>query len=95
MTIRVRAHVPTMAALAAGLIALWSTADAAPGYVTDGVNLRAGPGIDYPLLAPLPPGTPAEIFGCLDGWTWCDIAVNGPDGALRGWARRSPAAARL
>ena len=86
MTIRVRAHVPAMAALAAGLIALGSTADAAPGYVVDGVNLRAGPGVEYPLVQPLPPGTPAEIFGCLPGWTWCDIAVNGPDGDVRGWA---------
>ena len=71
--------------------AAWTTlstaALAAPGVVTGtGVNLRAGPGVDYPLVASLPPGTGAEIYGCLPGWTWCDVAVNGPDGSLRGWA---------
>ena len=68
------------------LLAAVGTASAAPGFVVDGVNLRAGPGVDYPLLAPLAAGTPAEIYGCLDGFTWCDVAVDGPDGALRGWA---------
>ncbi|WP_428377113.1 SH3 domain-containing protein [Lichenicoccus sp.] len=63
-----------------------ATAWAAPGVVVGGVNLRAGPGVDYPALAALPPGTGAEIFGCLPGWTWCDVAVNGPDGGVRGWA---------
>lgn len=69
----------------ASLIALASAlapAQAAPGLVVQGINLRAGPGTDYPWLASLDPGTPAEIFGCLDGWSWCDIAADG----IRGWA---------
>ena len=61
-------------------------ARAAPGVLVEGLNLRAGPDVDYPAIAQLPPGTQADIFGCLPGWTWCDIAVNGPGGGLRGWA---------
>ena len=79
-------RIPAVALAAASLLALAGSAHAAPGYVVEGVNLRAGPGVEYPLVAPLPDGTPAEIFGCLDGWTWCDIAVNGPEGGVRGWA---------
>ncbi len=70
-------------ALLAGLAMLGPmAADAAPGVVTQNINLRAGPGIDYPLVAQLPAGTPAEIFGCLQGWGWCDVAIQD----ARGWA---------
>ena len=58
-----------------------ATAAASPGIVTQNINMRAGPGIDYPLVAQLPQGTQAEIFGCLPGWGWCDVAVQD----LRGW----------
>lgn len=57
------------------------TAQASPGYLNQGMNLRSGPGVDYPLIASLPPGTQAEIFGCLPEWSWCDVAI----GDLRGW----------
>ncbi len=71
----------------AGLAALLgvsgaASAGAAPGVVTQGVNLRAGPDVGYPLIEPLDAGTPVEIFGCLDGWTWCDVGVSN----ARGWA---------
>ena len=77
----------TRGALVAGIVVCAAGhANATPGYVVEGVNLRAGPGVDYPLLAPLPDGTPTDIIGCLSGFTWCDMVVNGPAGALRGWA---------
>ncbi len=63
------------------LAALAGTAHAVPGYVVQGINMRAGPGVDYPWIASLPPGTRTEIFGCLDGYTWCDVAAVG----ARGW----------
>ncbi len=62
-------------------LAALARADAAPGYVVQGINLRAGPGVDYPWIASLPPGTPADIFGCLPDYTWCDVATVG----TRGW----------
>lgn len=78
-----RLHASARAGIAAllGLTALATAAQAAPAYLNQGMNLRAGPGVDYPLLASLPPGTQAEVFGCLQGWIWCDVATTG----LRGW----------
>ena len=67
--------------LVAGLTMFAGPADAAPGVVTQNINMRAGPGIDYPLVAQLPQGTPTEIFGCLSGFGWCDVAVQD----ARGW----------
>lgn len=54
---------------------------AAEGYTLAGVNLRAGPGTGYPIVAQMPPGIPLSIQGCLAGGAWCDVA----SGPLRGW----------
>ncbi len=78
---RLRASARAGVAVLLGLTALATAAQAAPAYLNQGMNLRAGPGVDYPLLASLPPGTRAEVFGCLQGWSWCDVATSG----LRGW----------
>lgn len=64
-----------------GLALPCQMAQATPGFLNQGMNLRAGPGVDYPWIASLPPGTQAEIFGCLPEWSWCDVATQG----LRGW----------
>jgi uncharacterized protein YraI len=50
-------------------------------FTTQSVNLRAGPDRSFPLVSWLPGGTPVSIFGCLNGWHWCDVAV----GFNRGW----------
>lgn len=52
---------------------------------SDGLNLRAGPGVDRAVLELLPPGTrvmPLERFG-----RWLSVSVLGADGAPRrtGW----------
>lgn len=68
-------------ALASLLLAVPSLAQAATGYVTGNVNLRAGPDAGYPLIALLPAGTDVDVQGCTAGWEWCDvIAYNN-----RGW----------
>jgi uncharacterized protein YraI len=54
---------------------------AGEGYVTGNVNLRAGPDTYYPSVAMLGAGTPVAIEGCVDGWSWCDVAT----GDDRGW----------
>lgn len=51
------------------------------GYATANANLRAGPATGYPRVATVPAGARLQIFGCLDGWYWCDVAW-GPE---RGW----------
>lgn len=50
-------------------------------YTSRTVNMRAGPSREYPLVAQVPGGTPVDVGGCVDDWTWCDVSV-GPD---RGW----------
>jgi len=69
-----------IAALGLSLIAI-SAAFAADGYVTGNVNLRAGPDSSYPRVAMLNAGTPVAIEGCVDGWSWCDVAT----AEERGW----------
>jgi uncharacterized protein YraI len=68
------------AALLAG-IAVPALAAAAPGFATGNVNIRAGPGTDYPVITTISAGSGVEIIGCLSGWAWCDVAWAG----ARGW----------
>ncbi|WP_426959466.1 SH3 domain-containing protein [Muricoccus radiodurans] len=73
-------------ALAATLtLALAAPASAAPGFATNDVNLRAGPGVNYPRVTAVPSGAAVEIFGCLDRFTWCDTQFGG----IRGWVSGS------
>ena len=67
-------------ALSLSIFAITS-AFAADGYVTGDVNLRAGPDTSYPRVSMLDSGTPVAIEGCVDGWSWCDVAA----GDNRGW----------
>lgn len=70
-------------AATAALIALPGVASAQPPAVAaKSVNLRAGPGRDYPLVLQVGPGTPLAVQGCVDGYAWCDVIVPGNS---RGW----------
>jgi uncharacterized protein YraI len=71
----------TLLSLALSLSCFATAAVAADGYVTGNVNLRAGPDVSYPSVDMLPAGTSVAIYGCVDGWSWCDVS-NGSD---RGW----------
>ncbi|MDE1174683.1 MAG: SH3 domain-containing protein [Parvibaculaceae bacterium] len=68
-------------ALGLALACLPVLAQAAPAFVTRSANLRAGPDTGYPVVAALQPGVQVELFGCIQGWSWCDVAVSG----YRGW----------
>lgn len=52
-----------------------TSAFAAEAYVTGNVALRAGPDSSYPRVAMLRAGTPVAVQGCVDGWSWCDVAT--------------------
>ncbi|WP_426700311.1 SH3 domain-containing protein [Rhodanobacter sp. Col0626] len=67
--------------LASASLAFPALAQAADGYVTGNVNLRAGPDTSYPLIDQIPAGTGVDVQGCTDGWEWCDVIVYGN----RGW----------
>ena len=71
----------SIAVLAAATIAAPVAASAAPARVTANVNLRAGPGTEYYPIVVLPAGAPVELYGCLQGYTWCDVSF----GRERGW----------
>jgi uncharacterized protein YraI len=53
-----------------------------PGYTTTALDLKAGPGASYPVVATIPAGDSVTIYGCLSGWSWCDVGWQGD----RGWA---------
>jgi uncharacterized protein YraI len=67
---------------AAGLFMLApAIAQAAEGYSTANVNMRAGPSTRYPAVAVIPVGSSVEIRGCLSDVNWCDVEFYGG----RGW----------
>jgi len=67
--------------LAALVLCAPLAAQAAEGWVVADISLQAGPDPSYPSITELTAGTPVSIQGCIDGWTWCDVAV----GYDRGW----------
>lgn len=56
-------------------------AAAEAAYATQAVNMRAGPGTDFPVVTALAANHDVEIYGCLEGRTWCDVGTS----AGRGW----------
>lgn len=75
---------------------LWTTAAAAalvlpaaamaaqPAFTTTDVNLRAGPGTDYPVVDTIPGGARLRIQGCIAGYNWCSVAWRGEYGWAQG-----------
>jgi uncharacterized protein YraI len=63
------------------LLAVCGIATAQNAYTAKPMNVRAGPNRDYPLVAQVDAGTPLDVHGCLDGWSWCDVSFDGN----RGW----------
>ncbi len=59
-----------------------SPALAIPGYSTAHLNLRTGPGTQYPIAGVMEYNVRSEITGCLADYSWCSITVAG----LSGWA---------
>jgi uncharacterized protein YraI len=51
------------------------------GYPITDVNLRAGPGTEYPVILTVPADAPITILGCLPDYTWCDSVFEN----YRGW----------
>ncbi|WP_162374739.1 SH3 domain-containing protein [Pseudoxanthomonas sangjuensis] len=72
----------TTAFVALGLLAAPTMASAATtAYANSTVSLRTGPDAGYPRVATLRAGTPLQVYGCINDWSWCDVSV----GRDRGW----------
>jgi len=68
----------------AGVLALSTGfAAAAPAVVENDLNLRAGPGPEFAIVAAMPAGSPVDVMGCEA--SWCRVAFNG----TVGWASRA------
>jgi uncharacterized protein YraI len=53
--------------------------------VTTDLNMRAGPSTEFPVVSVLPDGASVNVFGCVRGYSWCDVSWRG----RRGWASAS------
>ncbi|MCP4384525.1 MAG: DUF1236 domain-containing protein [Hyphomicrobiales bacterium] len=67
-------------ALATVLLA--GPAFAISGYSTAHLNLRTGPGTQYPVEGVMDRNVRSEITGCLADYSWCAVQVSG----VNGWA---------
>ncbi|WP_262031742.1 SH3 domain-containing protein [Microvirga sp. Mcv34] len=61
-----------------------TTALAAPGVTTAGVNFRSGPGTSFSSIRTLPAGTAVEIGECEESGSWCAVSVKGQSGFISG-----------
>jgi uncharacterized protein YraI len=70
-----------LAAVATTAVALSSAvaADLVATAVTP-LNIRSGPGPQYPVIGYIPQNTPAVIVGCLQDSLWCRVNYNGQPG---------------
>jgi uncharacterized protein YraI len=65
-----------------GLLVLSGTALAqSQAYANAPVDIYAGPAPDYPVVAQVPQGAPLTVMGCVEDYSWCDVAAPG----VRGW----------
>lgn len=72
----------TMGATIAGLLlATTAHAETTATAWTD-LNLRAGPGISYDVVAVIPAAQSVTVDGCLDASNWCRVT----HGEFNGWA---------
>ncbi len=69
------------AALVVGGVAAATPAEAHPGVTRVRLNLRAGPGVRFPVVHVFARGAVVDVLGCLEVADWCDVAWRGG----RGW----------
>lgn len=67
--------------LGAPLLIFSAAAMAQNAMTTEPADLYAGPDNAYPVVAQLDSNTPVQVMGCLDDWSWCDVALED----ARGW----------
>jgi uncharacterized protein YraI len=48
------------------------------------LNLRAGPGVGYPIVGVIPAGMAVDVAGCLEAESWCRVSMAGAEGWASG-----------
>jgi uncharacterized protein YraI len=78
-----RSGLKTVLAIGVSFVALGAggVASAYEAYVTQNAPLEAGPSPDYPQVAQLDAGAPVTVYGCINGYEWCDVSFQD----YRGW----------
>src|SRR5690606_8080645 len=72
-----------VSAAAAALLTLSGAAFAQQAvHATTDLNVRAGPGPEYPVIGSIPIDGEAMLHGCIEGSRWCQVTA----GSLEGWA---------
>lgn len=51
-----------------------------PAYSTSRLNLRGGPGEEFPVVGIMEKNVTVEVTGCLADWSWCVVNVSGVPG---------------
>ena len=74
-------HMTLPAALLALAIAGPAQAQTTATATTD-LNIRSGPGPEYPVLGHIQDNRSAEVLGCIQGSLWCQVDYRG----TQGWA---------
>jgi uncharacterized protein YraI len=78
---RTHAIIGLASLVGAALIA--GPASALTAYSPTGhLNVRSGPGFQYPVVAQMQVNVPAAVTGCIADYTWCGVAIGG----VTGWA---------
>ena len=49
---------------------------------TGHLNVRSGPGFQYPVVAQMPANARFPVTGCIQDYSWCSVVV----GSVTGWA---------
>lgn len=80
MQTRVIASGPAALVFLAVLAAVSPAAAAMSAYASAAVNLRAGPGTQFPVVRTVPAGVAIVSYGCLADYTWCDVGYAGARG---------------
>ena len=68
-----------VSALACGAM-LAAPAVAFPAFSTTLLNLRSGPGEEFPIVGVMERNVRVDMTGCLPDWSWCVVTVAGVPG---------------
>lgn len=75
-----------LALIAVAIMSLPALAQSRPAiaYTTANLNMRTGPGTNYPVITTVPRGGGVTVFGCTADYRWCDAAFANAKGWVSG-----------